>query len=328
MVAAVTRTPFDRLGKDLVREAVEGRCSVESDAEVPASTRRIDLWVTPRETGASAPEHLGLLGRITSHSVTLEFFHNTPSGEELHMCLIKHGEFRHVLSRRKTLPPVPIQWVISSGRPDAGIDGLGFRPMTDAHAGIYESPPLHYTRLVVVSELPVVRDTLLVRLLGAGSVLKRAIAELQALPPEAPERRLALPVLLRLRLTVPTDPVKQTSDDQEFLMNTQDIVETWRREAIQEGIERERKNTQEMVETLRREAMEGIETLRREAVQEGVKQVLERERKLLLRLLQRRFGAEVDDEMKRRVATASGEQIEIWAERELSAATLAEILAD
>lgn len=35
-----------------------------------------------------------------------------------------------------------------------------------------------------------------VRLLGAGSVLKQAIAELQALPVEAPERRLALPVLL------------------------------------------------------------------------------------------------------------------------------------
>jgi hypothetical protein len=46
---------------------------------------------------------------------------------------------------------------------------------------------------VVVKELPVTRDTLLLRLLGAGSVLKHAIAELQALPAEAPERRLALP---------------------------------------------------------------------------------------------------------------------------------------
>jgi hypothetical protein len=36
---------------------------------------------------------------------------------------------------------------------------------------------------------------------------------------------------------VVTDPTKQTNDDQEFLMNTQDIVETWRREAIQEGVE-------------------------------------------------------------------------------------------
>jgi hypothetical protein len=70
-------------------------------------------------------------------------------------------------------------------------------------------------------------------------------------------------------------------------MNTQDIVEIWRREAIQQG-----------------------------------------ERKLLLRLLRRRFGAEVDGETERRVAAAPAEQIEVWAERVLSATTLAELLAD
>jgi hypothetical protein len=31
MVAAVTRTPFDRLGKQMVRDALEGRSSVERD---------------------------------------------------------------------------------------------------------------------------------------------------------------------------------------------------------------------------------------------------------------------------------------------------------
>jgi len=287
MVAAAMRTRFDQFGKQMVRDAVEGRCFIETDAEVPADTRRIDLWVTPRESGVSPPDYQGLLGRITSGSVTLEFFHNTPSGEELRVCLIKHGEFRHFLSRRKTLPPLPTQCVISSGRPDAGIDGLGFRPMTGGRSGIYESPPLLYTRLAVVSELPVTRDTLLMRLLGAGSVLKRAIAELQALPADAPERRLALPILLRLRLTVPTDPAQQTSDDQEFLMNTQDIVENWRRDAMEQG-----------------------------------------ERKVLLRLLRRRFGPEVDGEAERRVAAASAEQVEVWVERVLSAGTLAELLAD
>jgi flagellar biosynthesis/type III secretory pathway protein FliH len=96
-------------------------------------------------------------------------------------------------------------------------------------------------------------------------------------------------------LTVPTNPALRTSDDQEFLMTTQDIVETWRREGIQEG------------------------------VQQGLEQG---ERKLLLRQLRRRFGAAVDSEIERRVGTAPVEQIEIWAERVLSSATLAELLAD
>lgn len=92
-------------------------------------------------------------------------------------------------------------------------------------------------RLVVVSELPIQRDTLLLRLLGANGVLRSASAELKALPEKAPERVPALPILVRLHLDILANPAEQTSDDQEFLMQTQDIVETWRREAVQEGVE-------------------------------------------------------------------------------------------
>jgi len=112
---------------------------------------------------------------------------------------------------------------------------LRFHRLEGWPPGIYEGPPLLWTRLVVVSELPVTPDTLLLRLLGAGQVLKQAIAELQALRTEDPARSLALPLLVRLRLEIPTDPAQRTDDDQEFLMQTQDIVETWRQEAIKQG---------------------------------------------------------------------------------------------
>jgi len=49
---------------------------------------------------------------------------------------------------------------------------------------------------------------------------------------------------------------------------------------------------------------------------------------VLLRLLRRRFGAEVDGEIERRIATARAEQVEVWTDRVLSAGTLAELLAD
>ena len=260
------RTRYDQFGKQMVRTALETRGRVETDAEVHAETRRIDLWFMPDPARGSAPAHLGLLGRVAGGPSTLEFFHNTPSGEDLATCLIKHGEFRHFLSLRRTPPPVPTQWVISSGRPDGGIDGLWLRPIAGWPPGIYEGPPLLWTRLVVVNELPVARDTLLVRLLGAGAVLKQAITELKELQAEAPERTLALPILLRLRLTVPSDPAKQTTDDQEFLVDTQDIVETWRREAIQEGIK------------------QGI----KQGVQEGIKQGVAHS---LVEVYEARFGA-------------------------------------
>jgi hypothetical protein len=44
IVAAVTRTRFDQFGKQMVRDGLESHGAVETDAEVPADTRRIDLW--------------------------------------------------------------------------------------------------------------------------------------------------------------------------------------------------------------------------------------------------------------------------------------------
>jgi len=91
----------------------------------------------PDPARESTPGDLGLLGRIAAAPSTRELFHNTPSGDDLAACLIKHGEFRHFLSLRRTPPPVPIQWVISSGRPAAGIDGLWLRPVGGWPPGIY-----------------------------------------------------------------------------------------------------------------------------------------------------------------------------------------------
>jgi hypothetical protein len=190
----------------------------------------------PAPARGSIPGHLGLLGRIADGPSTLEFFHDTPSGETLADCLIKHGAFRHLLSLRATQPAVPTQWIISSGRPDRGIDGLWLQRIAGSPPGLYEGPPLLWTRLVVVSELPVARDTLLVRLLGAGAVLKQAIAELRALREEDPAKTLALPILVRLALEMPTDPTKQSKDDKEFLVETEDIVEAFRRESVQKGV--------------------------------------------------------------------------------------------
>jgi hypothetical protein len=96
-------------------------------------------------------------------------------------------------------------------------------------------------------------------------------------------------------LEIPTDPAQRTDDDQEFLMQTQDIVETWRQEAVQEGVKK--------------------------GVQQG-------ECAVLMRLLRQRFGDAVDAHVEQRVATASIEQIDLWTMRILSATTLAEVFAD
>jgi hypothetical protein len=66
-------------------------------------------------------------------------------------------------------------------------------------------------------------------------------------------------------------------------------------------------------------------------IQKGIQQgeelgIRKGERALLLRQLRKRFGDAVDVDIERRVEAATTEQIATWAERVLSAATLAELL--
>jgi hypothetical protein len=73
------------------------------------------------------------------------------------------------------------------------------------------------------------------------------------------------------------------------------------------------------------ETKDTIVTVGQQIREEGRQQGFQ---ELLLRLLRQRFGHEVDAHVEQRVATASVEQIETWTARVLSAATLAELLAD
>ena len=72
-------------------------------------------------------------------------------------------------------------------------------------------------------------------------------------------------------------------------------------------------------------AKDTIVTVGQQIREEGRQQGFQ---EMLLRLLRQRFGREVDARVEQRVATASVEQIETWTARVLSAATLAELLAD
>ena len=216
---------FDQLIKRLVRECLSPGGRVETEAEVTPDALRIDVWFVPhagRAPRVLAP--LGLLGRMARSSCTLEPYHRTPSGDQAADCIAKHRFFWRGLARRKPRPPMPMQWIVCSGRPSAALAGLGFRRSRWGR-GIYDGPVLTRTRIVVVSELPTTRDTLLVRLMGARTTLSRAIVDVQALPDEAPERRLALPILIQLRLEITSEPAKQTTIDREFLMNTREVNE-------------------------------------------------------------------------------------------------------
>ena len=231
------RARFDQFAKQMTRAALQRGGSVHTDQEVSPDAGHVDVWFTPANPRApDSLSELGLLGRIARTACTFEPFHRTPDGTDITACVAKHHYFRALLDRRNE--PLPLQWIVSSGRPQTALAGLRFEPTQEWGAGIYEAPPLLATHLIVVAELPETRDTLLLRLMGAGPVLARAIADLKRLQPTEPEPTLALPVLLRLRLEIPADPMNRSQEDEEFAVTTQDIVDTYLEQTRQQGRER------------------------------------------------------------------------------------------
>jgi len=78
------------------------------------------------------------------------------------------------------------------------------------------------------------------------------------------------------------------------------------------------------VEAVGEEEHEGLPSVADQLIERGRK---EGAREMLLTLLGARFG-ELPDDVLRRVKTADVAQIELWAERLLSAPTLADVLGE
>jgi len=276
------RTRFDQFAKQLISGALALGGSAQTDAEVNHETQRGDVLFEPNPERTSSLANVGLLGKLASGVSLFEPFHRTPDLSDLKGCLRKQLAFEHAAemraSRATPQSPGPMLWVLSAGRPVAVLRAFAFRRAGGFPRGVYRAPPGLRLGIVVIRELPSTRETLLLRLMGAGNVLNRAIAEVLALPDAAPERTLALPLLVRLRLEIVEDPAQRTSDDVEFLMSTQDIVEAWKQQWIEEG----------MRQGIERGIAQGVERGIAQGVERGIERGIVR---ALVDVYEARFGA-------------------------------------
>lgn len=211
---------------------------VETEKEVSQAARRIDLYVTPLPSSSqrgAPPCPLGLLGRLLARPCGMEHFTGTPGAAKVIGCVSKHLILGEQVSPRR-LASRPRGWVLSTWRPRTALKVLRCERARGWTKGIYSAPPGLRIGIVVLRELPETRETLLLRLFARGATLRRAMAELRALPPDAPEVQFMVPILLRWSVTVPANPRKQTSKEKEFLMTAQEAIEMWQQQR-QRGVE-------------------------------------------------------------------------------------------
>ena len=88
--------------------------------------------------------------------------------------------------------------------------------------------------VIVASELPRVRSTILVRIMAAGPGLADAIAELAALKPDAHERTVAEQILAHMQ-NVLAKKLSRSPEEEEFIANMQSTWEKARKIGHDEG---------------------------------------------------------------------------------------------
>jgi hypothetical protein len=89
----------------------------------------------------------------------------------------------------------PPLWIISAGEPEGTLSEFGFEPDPSWPSGVHKLQEALGVYMVVVSGLPRRQDTLLLRLMGKGPTLQRAIEDLDALPLNHRLRALAAQII-------------------------------------------------------------------------------------------------------------------------------------
>jgi hypothetical protein len=110
-------------------------------------------------------------------------------------------------------PDVPASWLISADPIGELLDGFGLHSKRNWPRGVYFGPPALVVQAVILGELAPTRNTLLLRLMGTGDVLEKALAEQAALPANALERRAARAALVAVCTEQELIPIHEATEE-------------------------------------------------------------------------------------------------------------------
>jgi hypothetical protein len=201
----MTRFIHDQFAKDYLEELLKPFGEVQAASQVAGEIREIDVLFTPFPNQTTNTELLGLLGKLATTPAIFEPFRNPASTEEICDCLLKSLEVRSALRRAakreqtsKAKIEIPKLWILTPTASRNIISGFSGITKPDSLPGIYYLAKSLHAAIVVIHQLPQTQETLWLRLLGRGTVQKRAIDELAALPLNQPYVKITLELLYNL----------------------------------------------------------------------------------------------------------------------------------
>ena len=195
---------------------------------IPRRTQRADIRHDPDPARVAERALLGLLGRIAEILCLIEIYGHALDAGELRACLCKHFahweayvlRMRAENRKRKAmgLDPEPLikpmLWILAVTVSGPMLRKLRARTKPGWPPGVYFwGDDLFRVGIIVASELPRDRTTLLVRFMVAGALLPDAIADLATLPEDAVERSLVEGDLVDLERVLVAKPSRTPEEE-------------------------------------------------------------------------------------------------------------------
>ena len=192
-----SRPRYDTFAKEALGDTLERLGTVSPQHTILARPQHGDLWFEPHPNPPKLhPPLMALIGRMARTPALFEPFSTRPSDEQLRdvlgKALVLDRHRRTSVERAKKAYVRGHTWVLVPRISKALLARARARLDTGWGAGFYGMSELSGAHIVVIRELPENPQTLLLRLMGRGDTLKRAIRELAEYPDDLAQRWGAL----------------------------------------------------------------------------------------------------------------------------------------
>jgi hypothetical protein len=198
------RTLHDRFAKEWMQEFLQDFGTVQVEYEISNEVRHADIYFEPDaqwrlQVQMHPEESMGGFGRMITEPCLIEPYRNAISDYEICNCKTKSTLLGQKLDRqakqaklRFRFPDRPLTWMITPTLSKALQKRFCLVKNPRWGEGFYFLPEGDRGAVIVIHQLPVTLDTIWLRMLGRGTVQKRAIDELMTLPKDHPYRSLTL----------------------------------------------------------------------------------------------------------------------------------------
>ncbi len=238
----MTRTLHDSFAKDYLEELLSPLGKVEISREISDEPNHIDILFSPDPSANSSAQSIGLLGKLVTHTSSIEVFRNQPNIFQVLMCMKKlytyFAELNRAANRESTSFNVEGSGkllIVSTTASQGLLEGFGATIDPDINCnGVYSLHPYLFASIIAVNQLPATDETLWLRVLGKGRVQRNAVNELLALPDSNQYKESTLKMMANLRIVT----IKQTNlieEDQETVMNLSTAYLEWEQKTLEQG---------------------------------------------------------------------------------------------